>query len=119
MNKRSTGTHYETVAARFLELQGMEILERNYRSREGEIDLIAYDPAERALCFEEVKYRSDLRFGYPSEAVTPAKCSKIRLVSRHYLMQHPPEDLVFPVRGYRYDIVEIVGNRIRILKNAF
>ncbi len=119
MNKRTTGTHYETVAARFLEQQGMEILERNYRSREGEIDLIVYDPADRTLCFEEVKYRSGLRFGYPSEAVTPAKRSKIRLVSRHYLMQHPPEDHLFPVHGYRYDIIEIIGNRIRILKNAF
>ncbi|MBQ9421832.1 MAG: YraN family protein [Lachnospiraceae bacterium] len=120
MNKRTTGARYEGIAARFLELQGFEILARNYRCREGEIDLVTYDPTAANICFTEVKYRSSLRCGYPSEAVNAAKRTKIRNVSRHYLMDQTRGGAASgPVCGYRYDVVEIVGDKIRVLKNAF
>ena len=55
-SRRAVGTHYEEEAARYLEQQGYQILERNFFSRYGEIDLIAKD--EDTLVFVEVKYRS-------------------------------------------------------------
>ena len=66
-NKRKTGTDYETIAARFLELKGYRVLERNFRCRTGEIDIIAEDQSDGSLCFAEVKYRSSLKYGYPKE----------------------------------------------------
>ena len=57
INKRSVGTFYENLAARYLENQNVMILERNYRNKRGEIDLIGLDP-DGWLIFVEVKYRS-------------------------------------------------------------
>ena len=111
-SKRETGARYESIAAGFLRLNGYDILERNYRSRTGEIDIIAFD--KNYLCFVEVKYRSSLVSGYPSEAVDHRKQMKIINTSKHYIVSHGMRDPLV-----RYDIVEIVGNRIRILKNSF
>lgn len=112
MNKRSIGTAYENIAAGFLKYCGMTVLERNYRCRYGEIDIIAQD--REAICFVEVKYRSSADFGYPSEAVNKRKQSKIIAVSNAYLSEHRISDAV-----RRYDVVEIIGDKIRILKNSF
>lgn len=67
MNKRQIGTLYEEKAARCLQAAGYEILERNYRCRAGEIDLIAKD--HDFLVFVEVKYRENASMGTPLEAV--------------------------------------------------
>ena len=69
------GRKYEEKAAELLEKQGYFILERNYRCKQGEIDLIGKEG--EYLCFIEVKYRSDLSYGSPLEAVTKAKQRKI------------------------------------------
>ena len=95
MNKRKTGTEYEELAARWLTGKGFEILEKNYRCRIGEIDLIARDG--RYLVFVEVKYRSDEKAGDPSEAVNWI-----------------PEDM-----PCRFDVVSILGSEIYHIKNAF
>ena len=63
MNKRETGSRYEEAAAAFLQKQGLTLLEKNFRSRFGEIDLILKDGAY--LVFTEVKYRADGSLGYP------------------------------------------------------
>ena len=111
-NRRKTGAEYEAAAAAWLETKGYRILERNYRTRLGEIDLIAEEGD--TLCFIEVKYRSSAGYGMPAEAVTPHKQQKILAVSRHYLTVHGCWD-----RSIRYDVVEILGDRIRVLKNSF
>lgn len=111
-NRRKTGAEYEAAAAAWLETKGYRILERNYRTRLGEIDLIAEEGA--TLCFIEVKYRSGTGYGMPAEAVTPHKQQKILAVSRHYLTDHGCWE-----RSIRYDVVEILGGRIRVLKNSF
>ena len=67
MNKRQTGSHYEETAAAFLTSKGYRVLERNFRCRQGEIDLICRHG--RYLVFAEVKYRSGLTMGSPAEAV--------------------------------------------------
>ncbi len=112
-NKRETGSYYEEKAAAFLQKKGYEILEKNYRNRSGEIDLIARDGGY--LVFVEVKYRSDLRNGWPEEAVDARKQMKIRQTARYYLYSH----------GYteetpcRFDVAAILGEEIRLIKNAF
>src|SRR2546425_10313239 len=76
------GEEGERAAARFLEARGYRILERNYRTRRGEIDLIAEDG--RMLVFVEVKVRLDDRFGGPAAAITRAKQARIaRLAPQH------------------------------------
>lgn len=112
-NKREIGSRYEAMAAAYLEARGYEILERNYRDRFGEIDLIARDG--KCLVFLEVKYRKDLKKGDPLEAVDYRKQQRIRNTARRYLYcrhsgQEPP---------CRFDVVAILGREIRLIQDAF
>lgn len=113
MNKRAIGSRYESLAAAFLETEGCEILERNFHCREGEIDLIARDGAY--LVFVEVKYRSSLRCGSPAEAVGLSKIRHIRAAALAYLSRCPDGEK----SPCRFDVVEILGNRIHHIKDAF
>jgi putative endonuclease len=96
---RLLGTRGEREAARFLRRQGMRVILRNYRTPQGEIDLIARDGD--MLVFVEVKSR---RRGVPAEAVTPEKQRRLTLAALHFLKRHR---LLDSVRG-RFDIVAIV-----------
>lgn len=111
-NKRKTGMEKEETACRFLVSQGYEVLERNFYSRCGEIDIVARDG--EYLAFIEVKYRKSADFGYPSEAVNDRKQQKIRKTAEYYLYRHN----LFSVPA-RFDVVEILGKKIRVIKNAF
>ena len=113
MNKRAVGTTYEQIAGEYLESKGARIIERNYRCRHGEIDLILLDG--EILVFVEVKYRKNRNYGYPEEAVSKNKRRKIVLVSGYYRMQKHYGDNV-PVR---FDVVSILGDTIHWVKNAF
>lgn len=112
-NRRKEGQRKEQTAEAYLTGLGYEILERNYRCRQGEIDLIGRDG--RCLVFIEVKYRKNSRFGLPAEAVDRRKQNRIIYTARHYLMS----------RGYssltpcRFDVVSILGSEITVLKDAF
>ena len=113
MNTRKVGTEYENRATIYLEKLGYQILERNYRCRIGEIDLIAGH--EGYLVFVEVKYRSNAAQGYALEAVNGRKQATIRRVARHYLMSHHlPEDT-----PCRFDAVGITGDEIALVKDGF
>lgn len=113
MNKRKVGKAYEERAEEYLKKQDFIILEKNFRVRQGEIDLIGYHKG--ALVFVEVKYRKDKRKGLPEEAVTIAKQRQISRVAEFYLMCHPlPENL-----SCRYDVVAICGEEITWYQNAF
>ena len=83
MNRRQVGTEYERQAAAFLEERGCEVIERNYRCRLGEVDLIVRDG--NYLVFVEVKYRQSERTGHPLEAVNPAKQRRISRTAVWYL----------------------------------
>ena len=74
-NNRAKGSRYEDRAAAFLENVGMTILERNYRCKAGEIDIIARD--DKTVCFVEVKFRNSLKSGFPAEAVGIRKQQRI------------------------------------------
>lgn len=113
MNKRKIGADYEKLAEKYLEKQGFRILERNFRIRQGEIDLIGYH--KDTLVFVEVKYRKDDGKGLPQEAVTPFKQRQISKVAEFYLMRHPGKAGMC----CRYDVVAICKDKITWYENAF
>lgn len=112
MNKRRIGTRGEDIAVFHLQKRGYEIIERNFSCKLGEIDIIA--KFKEYIVFIEVKYRKDISKGYPSESVNYFKQNKIIRVAKHYVQKHKLYNSAF-----RFDIVEIVGNQIRVIENAF
>ena len=113
MNKREVGYEYEQRAAVFLQNQGYEILESNYNSRTGEIDLIAKDGVY--YTFIEVKYRSSIKNGYPEEAVDYRKMKHITKTASLYLLRHGLSEFT----PCRFDVVVILKDEMKLLKNAF
>lgn len=112
-NRRAMGACFEELAARYLEKQGYSILERNFSSRYGEIDLIAKD--KDTIVFVEVKYRSSISAGYPAEAITARKQERIRKTAQYYLCRHQISENV----PCRFDVAAVLGSQIRLIKNAF
>ena len=101
------------MAVRYLENHGVKIVERNFRNRYGEIDIIGYDG--EYLVFFEVKYRKNLQKGSPFEAVSPKKCHTICRVADYYRMKNGIGDYV----PMRFDVIAICGNETDWLRNAF
>ena len=108
-----TGRRGEEEAARFLQSKGVVILEKNFRDRDGEIDLIGEE--DGVLLFIEVKYRSSSRFGDPGEAVTPAKQRSICRTALYYLYR-TGRGTQGPVR---FDVVCVTDEGIRWIRGAF
>lgn len=100
MDARRIGKEGEAFAACFLEHRGYQILDRNYHSPYGEIDIIAAD--SRYIVFVEVKTRREGSCVLPAQAVTLAKQRKILLTAMLYLQAFPTE--LQP----RFDVVEIM-----------
>lgn len=112
-NRRQVGNAYERRAEQFLCKEGMHILEKNYRCRQGEIDLIGMH--RNCLVFVEVKYRRTKKTGLPEEAVGINKQKRICRVAEFYLYTHPQYGNCM----IRYDVVAIEGKDIRWYCNAF
>lgn len=113
MNNRQIGAEYEQKAVRYLEENGYLILERNFRVRFGEIDIIAQK--DGCLVFAEVKYRSTPLYGSPLEAVDIRKQKQIRKVAKCYLMQKGKTEWT----AGRFDVIAFEGERMSHLENAF
>ncbi|MGN0334850.1 MAG: YraN family protein [Lachnospiraceae bacterium] len=111
-NNRKVGEIYELLAVRKLEECGYEILEKNFRCRQGEIDVIAKH--RETLVFIEVKYRKNASRGYAAEAVTFRKQNKICRTADYYLNTHFRH-----IPMCRFDVVAIDGEKITIYENAF
>jgi putative endonuclease len=115
-NPQKTGVRGESLAVKVLKRNGYKILEQNYRSKLGEIDIIAKERG--VLAFVEVKARRTDQFGNPKLAVTPQKQRKISMVALEYLKQTGQMDV-----KARFDVVAIRLLRdhqeIEIIKNAF
>lgn len=94
------GAHGEALAARFLVEQGYQILQRNFRTRYGEVDIIAKSP-DNLIVFCEVKTRRGHGFGYPELAVTKTKHQHLIRAAQSYLEQHQLKNF------WRIDIVSI------------
>jgi putative endonuclease len=86
---RETGVAAEELAARFLERQGLAVVDRNYRCRAGEVDLVARDG--RTLVFVEVRFRRSEAFGGARASVDAAKQRRILLAAKHYLSGRPDQ----------------------------
>lgn len=113
MNTRKTGMEYELLAETYLKKQGVTIVEKNYRNRKGEIDLIGRDG--EYLVFFEVKYRKNQKAGNPAEAVTYQKQKKICQVADFYRLTYGIGEFC----AIRYDVVAICGQEIIWYRNAF
>jgi putative endonuclease len=112
-SNRRKGTEYEDIAVEYMKQHQMQVVEQNYRCRQGEIDIIGRE--EDYLLFVEVKYRKDAKKGYPAEAVTPTKRLRILQTARYYLYTHH-----FPeTTKLRFDVVAILGDEIQYIKDAF
>ncbi len=114
MNKRALGGRFEELAADHLIKAGLVILERNYRCRIGEIDLIARDEAG-TIVFAEVKYRKSTSFGQPYEAVDLRKRKTICRVADHYRLCHGG----LKGHDFRFDVISILGEELTWFQNAF
>lgn len=113
MNQRKLGSYYEALAAKYLQNIGYEILERNYRCRYGEVDLIAKDGDY--LVFVEVKFRQSPSQGGSLAAVTRKKQQTLSKVAAFYLSsQWNRMDL-----SCRFDVVGFDGAQITLIQNAF
>jgi putative endonuclease len=96
------GLHGERIAAAYLTDLGLQVLDRNWRCREGELDLVARDGD--ALVFCEVKTRRGTGYGHPVEAVTPRKQARLRRLAQRWLSahdEHAPE--------LRFDVVGVLA----------
>ena len=119
LNRRAAvGRAGEDAAARHLLDLGYSLVERNWRCRSGEIDLIAEDG--NTLVFVEVRSRSNpTRFGTAVEAVSPRKCRQVREVAAYYLRQQAGFR-----RAIRFDVVAVTfrndgGTELKHLPGAF
>jgi len=108
----------ETLAKKLLKKNGYKILKRNYVSRCGEIDIVAFDRG--VIAFVEVKARQSDIFGPPELAITNTKRGKIIRTALNYLMANKIEDI-----DYRFDVVSIMFEKdskkpdIKLIKDAF
>ena len=113
----SFGKSSENEAVKYLREQGYKILATNYKSRLGEIDIVAKEG--RVVCFVEVKSRSSLAFGFPQEAVTKLKQHKISQSAIVYLKEKR-----WLEQSCRFDVLSIIRDeqaqaRFELLKDAF
>jgi putative endonuclease len=117
MNKRAQGGFYEKLACDYLVSKGCDILSVNFRSRCGEIDIIARDG--KYTCFIEVKFRKDFSYGSPEAAVNISKQRQICKVSKFFLYSRK-KSFDIPIR---YDVIAISGEDMEYtfhwIKNAF
>ena len=107
--KQKFGRAGESFAAEILTLSGYTILQRNYRCRYGEIDLIA--ERERELFFVEVKSRRNTAFGEPGESITGEKRKHMRRAAAQFLSEQKCR-----WEAYSFQVIEIGFNQI---ENAF
>ena len=94
------GEQGERMASNHLLNQGYTILEKNYRCRHGEVDIVAQQGAE--VVFTEVRTRRSVQFGTPQESITKTKAKHLIATSQHYLERHSLTDI-----DWRIDLVSI------------
>jgi putative endonuclease len=114
--RRVVGRNGEDAAAAWYAAAGYEILDRNWRVREGEIDLVVRGADVIAFC--EVKTRRGNAFGLPAEAVTPRKQQRLRLLAGRWLGEHTGSTATL-----RFDVASVAPNGdgwdVDVITNAF
>jgi len=116
---RQAGYQGEEIASAFLTARGYRILERNFRCKGGEVDIIVREPRDKCLVFVEVKARRNLSYGVPQLAVTPFKQRQISKAALTWIARHNQHD-----QNARFDVIAILldsGGRhtVEHIVNAF
>jgi len=116
MSTREVGTKHENVAVEFLKQKGLSLVSRNYRLRDGEIDLIMRDRGY--LVFIEVKFRRNSNFAAILEQIDQRQLKRIRRSAQLFMLQH---GIVEHLTACRFDVVAITGAPFQVewLKDAF
>ncbi len=114
-HRQRLGARGERLAASWYRAHGYTVVARNWRCREGEIDLVVARPGELVFC--EVKTRSSDRFGAPAEAITPAKQARLRVLAGRFLAEADSGH----TRGWslRFDVAAVTAGRIDVIEGAF
>jgi putative endonuclease len=112
--RQALGNHGETLTAEWYVQHGYEIVERNWRVAEGEIDVVAR--RDRVLVFCEVKTRTSDRFGTAAEAVTTAKQRRLRRLAAAYLSGRESASKKVVVR---FDVACVNGSDVEVIEQAF
>lgn len=115
--RAETGAAGERHAATLLRARGCEILDRNWRCRWGELDLVVIDP-DSVLRFVEVRTRTGTGFGTPAESVTADKCRRLRMLAARWLADHPGgrRRVAFDVIGV--DLSDPASPRLELLEDV-
>jgi|SRR5690554_1716154 len=116
MTTRQVGTEYENRAIIFLQNQGLQLQDRNFRLDNSEVDLIFSD--DEQLIFVEVKYRRTQQFADILEQLTAAQLQRVRHAARVWMIKNNINEHEV---GCRFDIVAITGEPFQVewLKDAF
>jgi putative endonuclease len=112
LSNRARGQWGEDRAAAHYRRLGYEVIDRNWRSPTGELDLVVFDGS--TYVFSEVKARRTADFGPASAAVTVAKQRRIRQLAVEWLRAHDVN-----ARSIRFDVVAITGNDLELITDAF
>ena len=110
--RQQLGAEGEALVARHYESQGYTVLDRNWRCRDGELDLVLRRGRMLVVC--EVKTRTSAAFGAPAEAVTRTKQARLRLLAGRWLAQ---SDL--RPREVRFDVAAVLAGEIDLYEDAF
>jgi putative endonuclease len=115
-HRQRLGARGEQLAADWYAAHGYTVVARNWRCRDGELDLVVARDGELVFC--EVKTRSSDRFGVPAEAVTPAKQRRLRVLAARYLAagSDPPG---VGRRGIRFDVASVMAGKVEVIEAAF
>lgn len=105
IERQKLGQQGEDYAARKLTALGYAIHERNWRCKQGEIDIIAFENDQLVIC--EVKTRRSSHFGAPIEAVTPKKIAKLRLLAGIWIQEQSDNGRKLSSLSIRLDVIGI------------
>ena len=116
-SRQELGVRGESLAAEHLVNVGLVILDRNWRCRWGELDLVVIDP-DSVLRFVEVRTRTGTGFGTPAESVTADKCRRLRMLAARWLADHPGgrRRVAFDVIGV--DLSDPASPRLELLEDV-
>jgi putative endonuclease len=112
MSTVQSGSEAETIATRLLARKGYRIVERNYRCKSGELDIVARDGD--VLCFVEVRSRRDGEHGHAAEMIDRRKQMQVTRVARWYLAERAPT-----FERSRFDVVAITGDDTLLIRDAW
>jgi putative endonuclease len=111
-HNRVLGASGEDAALAWYEAQGYEMVARNWRCRDGELDLIVRQG--RMFVFCEVKTRTSTMFGAPVEAITRQKQARLRRLAARWLEESPIRAVEI-----RFDVASVLGGSLEVLQGAF